>query len=550
MMHLRRLELGALVVTTMLTGCDAIWGLQRASVYVEPDAGGTGGMGGAAPTCTDGTKNGTETGKDCGGGACLACPVGEGCVVGTDCESLACSPVHICVPSACNDTVQNASESDIDCGGVDCPPCALGLKCNQDADCVSHTCTAGVCEGECVPEEKRCMGNTPQTCDATWHWQSGVCGAAAPQCCHGDCLALAVEVAAGSSSSHTCVRQTDGSLWCWGNNSAGQLGDGTMQDKSSPVQVTALGMDVAEVAAGLDHTCARKTDGTLWCWGGNSAGQLGDGTMNDRSSPVQVVKLGTEVAEVVASASHTCARKTDGSLWCWGSNSAGKLGDGTTVGKLTPTQIASLGTSVAQIAASAYHTCARKTDGSLWCWGLNLYGQLGDGTTANKPSPTQVTSLGTNVAEVAVGTSHTCARQTDGSLWCWGLNSDGQLGDGTTDGKSSPVLIMSLAPTTAEIAAGAYHTCARQADGSLWCWGLNADGQLGDGTTNSKPSPTGLPALNANVAEVVGGADHTCARKTDGTLWCWGNNDAGQLGDGTLASPSTSPKRLSLGACE
>ena len=163
----------------------------------------------------------------------------------------------------------------------------------------------------------------------------------------------------------------------------------------------------------------------------------------------------------------------------------------------------------------------------------------------------QVTALGTNVAEVAAGGGlHMCARKTDGTLWCWGYNLAGQLGDGTTSVGFSPVQVAALGTSVAEVAASGSHTCARKTDGTLWCWGDNSNGQLGDGTKTNSSSPMQVVAAGTNLAEVTAGGSYTCARKTDGTLWCWGDNNNGQLGDGTTLSPWTLPKRLSLGACE
>src|SRR5262249_10343745 len=187
--------------------------------------------------------------------------------------------------------------------------------------------------------------------------------------------------------------------------------------------------------------------------------------------------------------SHTCGRKTDGTLWCWGFNLDGEVGDGTTTNQTTPVQIGAgtLGNAMAEVEGGARHSCARKTDNTLGCWGVNGVGELGDGTNVSKPSPVQAGAgtLGGAVAEVALGYSHTCARKIDGTLWCWGDNSSGQLGDGTTVNKSSPVQIGAgtLGSAVAEVALGSYHTCARKTDGTLWCWGYNTSGELGDGTT-------------------------------------------------------------------
>jgi alpha-tubulin suppressor-like RCC1 family protein len=261
----------------------------------------------------------------------------------------------------------------------------------------------------------------------------------------------------------TCARKTDGTVWCWGSNYHGQLGDGTTIDQHTPVQVTSLGTAVAEVSVGAS-TCVRKTDGTLWCWGLNNRGQLGDGTTIERHTPVQVSALGSDVREVTVGSytGATCARTTDGALWCWGANDRGQLGDGTTIDQHMPAQVTALGSAVAQASASFFHTCARKTDGTLWCWGANDYGQLGDGTTVDQPTPVQVTSLGVAVANVSVGVYDTCARTTDGAAWCWGYNADGQLGDGTTLDRHLPVEVPGLLVSPTFVPTGGRGVLAAQ----------------------------------------------------------------------------------------
>ena len=324
--------------------------------------------------------------------------------------------------------------------------------------------------GDCTPGAVKCAGGVPQTCDASGHWQSE----GAPT------------IAAGSG--HTCARKADGTLWCWGANTKGQLGDGTTNDSPVPVQVSALGATVVDIAAGYEHTCARRTDGTLWCWGGNGGGELGNGTTNDSLVPVQVGALGATVAGVAAAWAHACARKTDGTLWCWGSGGEG------TYSKV-PMQVSALGATVAGVAAGRWHTCARKADGTLWCWGANTNGQVGDGTTNWSFVPVQVSALGTAVVGVAAGSDHTCARVADSTLWCWGANDFGELGDGTTNMSLVPVQVSALGAAVVDVVAavGYSHTCARKTDGTLWCWGGNSGGQLGDGTTNDSPMPVQVP---------------------------------------------------------
>jgi alpha-tubulin suppressor-like RCC1 family protein len=332
---------------------------------------------------------------------------------------------------------------------------------------------------------------------------------------------------------HTCVAKNNGTLWCWGFNGGGQLGDGTNVDKYYPWQITSVGSSVVEVAAGFDHTCARMKDGTLWCWGLNDAGEVGDGTATNRNVPVQVTALGNTVAGVSAGDEHTCARKTDGTLWCWGYNGFGQLGDGTATSSATPVQVAASGFFI-EVSAGGYHTCARKSDSTLWCWGDNDVGMLGDGTTTNRSTPVQVTGLESPAAEVSAGEDHTCARLTDGTLWCWGWNYHGQLGDGSHTDSSTPVQVDRLGTVVTQISTGRDFTCARETDDSLWCWGYDDYGELGNGTTLEKTIPTAVSALGQSVNEVSAGQYFACASDDSGSTWCWGSNLTGQLGTGTL----------------
>jgi alpha-tubulin suppressor-like RCC1 family protein len=267
----------------------------------------------------------------------------------------------------------------------------------------------------------------------------------------------------------------------------------------------------------------------------NACGQLGDGTFNNKHSPVQVGGA-PNWRQVACGCFFTVAVKTDGTLWAWGHNMLGELGDGTTISRTLPVPVGSA-TNWKQIACGGYHSLAVQTDGTLWAWGWNYYGQLGDGTTAiSKTSPAQVGSLNT-WQQVACGGAHTVAVRTDHTLWAWGWNIVGQLGDGTTITRTSPVPVGS-ATNWQQVACGDFYTVAVQTDHTLWDWGYNYYGQLGDGTTVDKWSPVQI--AGTTWAQVAGGGDpaggggsHTLAVKTDGTLWAWGSNISGQLGDGT-----------------
>jgi alpha-tubulin suppressor-like RCC1 family protein len=345
-----------------------------------------------------------------------------------------------------------------------------------------------------------------------------------------------VQVSAGYND--TCVRKVDGTAWCWGFDGIGELGDGTTNDSSIPVAAITVGGGVAEVSTGEFHTCARKTDGTLWCWGYDADGELGDGTTNGSFPPEQV---STNVAQVSTGYLHTCAVKSDGSVWCWGQNGSGQLGDGTTTTRTSPVPVMGLGGPVTQVSAGDDHTCALKSDGTVWCWGGNVLGQLGDGTTSGRATPAAVPALGSAVVEVSANDQFACARKTDGTLWCWGGNTDGELGNGTLNNATTPVQVTALGNSVAEVSAGDNGGCALKTDGSLWCWGSNFHGNVGDGTTTRRLSPVPVTTLGNSVVEVSCGV-HTCARKTDGTVWCWGFNSNGQLGDGTTTDNSTPVK--------
>jgi alpha-tubulin suppressor-like RCC1 family protein len=237
----------------------------------------------------------------------------------------------------------------------------------------------------------------------------------------------------------------------------------------------------------------------LWCWGGNNSGQLGDGTTTSQYSPEQI---GTSTWKAVAAGAwHTCGLQTDGSLWCWGNNDSGQLGDGTLTydygQKNAPDQIGT-STQWVAIAAGFLHTCGLQVDGSLWCWGWNEYGSLGDGTTNTQPAPEQV-GVGASWTAIALGDAHTCGIQTNGSLWCWGNNRYGQLGDGNPLQQQNAPERIGTSSLWASVTAHGVNTCGLQTDDSLFCWGWNYSGQIGDGTTSgqsnqSKPEQIMYPS--------------------------------------------------------
>jgi alpha-tubulin suppressor-like RCC1 family protein len=309
-------------------------------------------------------------------------------------------------------------------------------------------------------------------------------------------------------------------LWLVGDNIYGQLGDSTTTERSSPVQTICGGTNWKQVAAGYAYTAAIKTDGTLWAWGYNILGQLGDSTTTDKSSPVQTIAGGTNWKQVATGYAHTAAIKTDGTLWLWGYNEYGQLGDSTIASKLSPVQTICGGTNWKQVAVGGGHyTAAIKTDGTLWTWGYNYYAQLGDSTRTDRSSPVQTIAGGTNWKQVATGYYHTAAIKTDGTLWTCGYNGYGQLGDSTTTERSSPVQTIAGGTNWKQISCCFLNTAAIKTDGTLWAWGYNEYGELGDGTTTNRSSPVQTIAGGTNWKQVSCGFGYIAAIKTDGTLW-------------------------------
>lgn len=344
-----------------------------------------------------------------------------------------------------------------------------------------------------------------------------------------------------AGGSHSCALKPDHSVLCWGRNASGQLGDQSTVDRLAPVAVVGL-TDAVAVTAGNSHGCALRTDGTVACWGSNLNGALGDGTTTDRDMPVAVAGLTDVVA--VSAANHSCALKADGTVACWGFNSSGQVGIPVTSGNVTaPVTVAGLTGAVA-ITTGFTHSCALKANGTVDCWGSNMFGQLGTGGgTSSSPAP--VFGL-TNAVAVGAGMRHSCALKRDGTVDCWGNNNTyGELGDGSGLNSPFPVSVSGLTNVVA-IAVGYSHSCALKADGSVACWGLNDVGQLGDGSTTNRATPVAVSGL-ANVVAIAAGYLHSCALRTDGSMVCWGYNGDGRVGDGSAVNALV-PSAVSGGA--
>jgi len=347
------------------------------------------------------------------------------------------------------------------------------------------------------------------------------------------CNVYLVDVSEGFQSA--CALVSDGTVSCWGDNSLGQLGDATLPTALTPVSVPGVA-GASAISVGAFHACALLTDGTARCWGDNEFGQLGNGTATPQAAPVAVSGL-TGATTIAAAGFHSCAVISGGTAQCWGSNDIGQLGDGTTTERHGPVAVTGL-TGAVQLTGGLAHTCARRSGGDVKCWGDNEAGQLGDATSVNSSTPVTVFGLA-GAVDLSAGSYHNCAALTDGTAWCWGYNSNGQLGDGSVVADSLQPTMVALGTSVSRVAGGFAHSCAQGTDGTVWCWGYNSNGQLGDGTLVDENTPVQVTGL-ARAARITAGGTSSCAVLTDGSARCWGANDSGQLGDGTT-SDSGSP---------
>ena len=328
-------------------------------------------------------------------------------------------------------------------------------------------------------------------------------------------------IAAGYN--HNVVIKSNGTVWAWGSNGSGQLGNGATTDSQLPVQVSNLS-GVVSVSADYHYTMALKSDGSLWTWGYNTQGQLGNGTYTNSPLPVQVSGL-SNVKSAVAGYTYALAIKSDGSVWAWGS---GYLGNGASTSSPVPVQVNGL-SDVQSVSVGQYYSMALKSDGTVWTWGDNTYGKLGNGTTVSSLVPVRVSGL-SNVVSIIAGSHHAVAVKSDGTVWAWGYNQHGQLGNGTTIDSSLPVQVSGLSGVKS-VAAGYLHTIALKSDGTVWAWGFNGYCLLGNGTYTSSSVPVQVSNLSG-VESIAAAYYASLAMKSDGAVWAWGLNYYNQLGAG------------------
>jgi alpha-tubulin suppressor-like RCC1 family protein len=354
-----------------------------------------------------------------------------------------------------------------------------------------------------------------------------------------------LEVALGVS--HTCARKPDLSVKCWGDDQRGQTGTGGTADGGLVTTPRAVGInDAVRIAAGNNHTCVVRGSGKVSCWGDNQDGQLGNGLTTRSAVPVDVTGL-LDATSVACGASFSCAIRTGGRVVCWGAGLGGQLGNGQKpLQQLAPQPVSNLTDAVA-ISSGESHACALRATGTLVCWGDGVNGQLGNGDQLERLVPTAVPSLDT-ISAVAAGSRSTCALKASGAVFCWGANEIGQLGSGAANPTPNPSPTVVSGLDAIALWAGTNHACAVRRGGAVACWGQGFQGQLGDGqpraaASTPTPSPTSVSGLT-NAIGVGTGGNHSCAPTATGAILCWGANDRGQIGNGASGAALLSPESV------
>lgn len=376
----------------------------------------------------------------------------------------------------------------------------------------------------------------------------------------GDAATSCSIVSLDTGDQHTCAVKADGKVWCWGINSAGQLGIGNNATLvPRPTQVIDV-VDAVEVSAGPYHSCARTRSGELWCWGANNAGQIGIGSVTVVGVPPTKVSIVTDAKSISVGFAHTCAVRSDDSVWCWGANQYGQVGNGaaSATAVSSPTKVAKV-TNAKSVGAGGFHTCSLGKNGGVWCWGANNVGQLGHGLEDAGadaqiiPHATPVQATAELSSDLASGFAHACATTASG-LVCWGANNTRQLGSAdTADPIGVPTKV--VVPANLSLMApdlGPQATCALASDGTgPWCWGMNELGILNQTTSGATPIPTKIVTTGESVHV---GAGHACVRMKDGPPRCWGTSRFGQLGRGTVDPDGGEPVRVGpapvIGLCD
>ena len=338
-----------------------------------------------------------------------------------------------------------------------------------------------------------------------------------------------------SGAGLTCAVTSASEVKCWGLNHVGQLGTGNQINSFVPVQVQGLSGPIESVIATSYNGCVVASGGGVKCWGNNNRGQLGNGTTDSSANTAtQVLGLTSGVKAIVGGEFSNCALLHSGEVKCWGDTYIDFDNDGIEDDSNTPATIPGLPQDIVAISTGGdKFVCVVSTSTGVWCWGANSRGQLADGTNIDRLTPVRVPNLTTSINSLSSGAGHSCIVTDSGIVKCWGSNLRGQRGDGTQNHSNIPIDVVGLGGPAIAVTAAYYHTCALLTSGTVQCWGWNASGQLGDGTTNDSSAPVSVQGLTSTVEALTTGNRNSCVLLGNGELKCWGDNTYGQIGDGT-----------------
>lgn len=474
----------------------------------------------------------------CAGAVCTASQPGVHTVTGRNSSKLSYATLNVQPAPVLDHVVLSPPSRSIAAGGSQTYTAAGFDASNASLGDITGSTTFSIApDGSCTAAV--CTASTPgaHTVTGTIQGKNGTATLTVEPNQPAAGLSSVQRVAEGPDA--TSALRTDGTVWAWGYNGSGQLGNGTTTSSAVPLKVTGL-TGVQDITETGDATFALKVDGTVWAWGSNFAGELGNGTTADSAVPVQVSGL-RNVQSIADTDNAGFAVKTDGTVWAWGANFNGQLGNGTTTDSAVPVQVNGL-TGVQQITAKDGSVFALKTDGTVWAWGSNGSGQLGIGTTTDSATPVQVRGL-TGVKSVTAAGSFSLALKLDGTVATWGYNFDGELGNGTTTNSAIPVQVSGLGGVES-ISAASFGPIVLKTDGTVWDWGYNHFGGLGNGTTTNSAIPVQVSGL-AGVQKIDGGRNSGFAIRDDGTVWGWGQNN-GLFGSATTADSSVPVQILGL----
>jgi len=490
------------------------------------------GYGDCDGAASSGCETPLDTLADCGqcGRACALTNATSACTAGA-CAIVRCNAGF----GDCDGDPTNGCEARLDTA-TNCGLC--GRACTPGTNATS-ACESMACVSRCNVGYGDCDGVASNGCETNLRTSAASCGRCGAACAVGDTCGAGIcaneaitQITAGES--HACALRRSGTVTCWGFNESGLLGDGSMSPRSAPVQVVGI-TDAAEVDAGPHHTCLRRRNGQVWCWGFGEFGSLGDGTNTPiQPRPVQVSGL-SDAESISVGDGLSCARSTSRGVLCWGVNTYGEIGDGTTVSRSTPVAVSMPGgaTLLGRPSAGTFgHACAMQVGTTqIFCWGQNISGEIGDGTMINRHIPTMVIPV--DASDVIAGGGSTCARDRGNGMRCWGDNNSGILGNGSTTTRfATPQTVLLGTSNLAQMAMGGGHACALRSTGAVSCWGSNNYGEIGDSTDVWRRTPVSVVGLG-DAVEITAGSSFTCARRATGAVVCWGENNFGQLNDGT-----------------